>query len=82
MQAAVISAMINYDDVYHGVREGYRRTNTSPWQAILMKSLDYGDIYERLDSILGLSVSSFYHEKRTSDGKLEFKVWGFGCGYP
>jgi hypothetical protein len=30
---------------------------------------------DRLDDILGLSYSSGYHEKRTPNGKLEFKVW-------
>lgn len=75
MQAAVISTVVeNYDDVYHGVREGY----SGAYQPIAQdfeESLDYGDIYDRLDSVLGLSYSGSYHEKRTSDGKLEFKVW-------
>jgi hypothetical protein len=48
---------------------------TSPLRRILKKGLDYGDIYNRLDGILGLSYSGGYHEKRTSDGKLEFKIW-------
>ena len=75
VQAAVISTVNdNYDDVYHGVREGYSGAY-QPMAGDFDESLDYGDIYERLDSILSLSVSSFYHEKRTSDGKLEFKVW-------
>ena len=33
-------------------------------------------IYNRLDNILGLRQSSGYHEKRTSEGKLEFRIWG------
>ena len=76
VQAAVISTVNdNYDDVYHGVREGYSGAY-QPMAGDFDESLDYGEIYERLDSILGLSVRNFYHEKRTSDGKLEFKVWG------
>ncbi len=75
LQAAVISTVNdNYDDVYHGVREGY----SGAYQPIaddFGESLDYGDIYDRLDSILGLTYSGGYHEKRTSDSKLEFKVW-------
>lgn len=75
LQAAVISTVNdNYDDVYHGVREGY----SGAYQPIaddFEESLDYGDIYDRLDSILGLTYSGGYHEKRTSDSKLEFKVW-------
>jgi hypothetical protein len=75
VQSAVISTVNdNYDDVYHGVREGYSGAY-QPMAGDFDESLDYGDIYERLDSILGLSVNNFYHEKRTSDDKLEFKAW-------
>ena len=75
VQAAIISTVVeNYDDVYHGVREGYSG-GYQPMVGNFDESLDYGDIYERLDTILGLSVNGFYHEKLTSDGKLEFKVW-------
>ena len=75
VQAAVISTVVeNYDDVYHGVREGYSGAY-QPYAGDFEESLDYGDIYDRLDNILGLSYSSGYHEKRTPDGKLEFKVW-------
>lgn len=75
VQAAIISTVVeNYDDVYHGIREGYSG-GYQPMSGDFDESLDYGDIYERLDTILGLSMNSFYHEKHTSDGKLEFKVW-------
>jgi len=75
VQAAVISTVNdNYDDVYHGVREGYSGAY-QPMAEDFDESLDYGDIYDRLDSILGLAYRGGYHEKRTSDGKLEFKVW-------
>ncbi|KAF5049583.1 hypothetical protein DSECCO2_438320 [anaerobic digester metagenome] len=60
--------------MYHGVREGYSGAY-QPYAGDFEESLDYGDIYDRLDNILGLSYSSGYHEKRTPDGKLEFKVW-------
>ena len=81
VQAAVISTVVeNYDDVYHGVREGYSGAY-QPYAGDFEETLDYGDIYDRLDGILGLSSSGAgspggsYHEKRTPDGKLEFKVW-------
>lgn len=75
VQAAVLSTVVeNYDDVYHGVREGYSGAY-QPIAADFEESLDYGDIYDRLDSILGLTYNGGYHEKRTSEGKLEFKVW-------
>jgi len=75
-QTAVLSVVNdNYDDVYHGVREGYSGAY-QPMAEYFEESLDYGYIYDRLDSILGLSYSGGYHEKCTSEGKLEFKVWG------
>lgn len=75
VQTAVISTVNdNYDDVYHGVREGYSGAY-QPIAEDFEESIDYGDIYDRLDGVLGLSYSGGYHEKRTPDGKLEFKVW-------
>ena len=62
MQAAVISTVVeNYDDVYHGVREGY----SGAYQPIAQdfeESLDYGDIYDRLGNVIGLSYRGGYHE--------------------
>ncbi|MDD3227641.1 MAG: hypothetical protein PHE09_00320 [Oscillospiraceae bacterium] len=76
VQTAVITVVNdNYDDVYHGVREGYSGAY-QPIAEDFEESLDYSDIYDRLDSILGIAYSSGYHEKRTSEGKLEFRVWG------
>lgn len=82
VQTAVIAVVNdNYDDVYHGVREGYSGAY-QPIAEDFEESLDYSDIYDRLDGILGLSYSGAgspgggYHEKRTSEGKLEFRVWG------
>lgn len=76
VQTAVITVVNdNYDDVYHGVREGYSGAY-QPIAEDFEESLDYGYIYDRLDGILGLSYSGGYHEKRTSDSKLEFRVWG------
>ena len=75
VQAAVISTVVeNYDDVYHGVREGYSG-GYQPMAENFEESLDYGDIYGRLDGIMGLNSSGGYHEQRTADGKLEFRVW-------
>lgn len=75
VQDAVISTVNdNYDDVYHGVREGY----SGGYQPVVddfQESLDYGDIYGRLDNILGLNQSGGYHIKSTSDNKIEFRIW-------
>lgn len=76
VQSAVISTVTeNYDDVYHGVREGYSGAY-QPMAEDFEESLDYGDIYRRLDSVLGLSRSGGYHQKLSGDGELEFRVWG------
>ena len=75
VQSAVISTVNdNYDDVYHGIREGYSGAY-QPTAGDFEESLDYGDIYSGLDSLLGLSPSGNYHEKCNSDGELEFRIW-------
>ena len=75
VQDAVISTVNdNYYDVYHGVREGYSG-GYQPIADDFEESLDYGEIYDRLDTILGLNKSGGYHIKTTSDNKMEFRVW-------
>lgn len=75
VQDAVISTVNdNYDDVYHGVREGYSG-GYQPVADDFQESLDYGDIYGRLDNILGLNQSGGYHIKSTTDNKMEFRIW-------
>ena len=73
---AVISIVNdNYDDVYHGVREGYSG-GYQPIADDFEESLDYGEIsIIRLDAILGLRQSGGYHRKTTTDGKMEFQIW-------
>ena len=73
VQSAVISTVNDsYDDVFHGVREGYAGAYR-PSAADFEESLDYGDIYGRLDELLGLQASGGYHVKYTGD-VLEFKL--------
>lgn len=75
VQSAVISTVNdNYDDAYHGVREGYSGAY-QPMAEDFEESLDYGDIYGRLDNILGLDHEGSYHVKYTLGDKNEFKVW-------
>lgn len=76
VEDAVISTVNdNYDDVYHGVREGYSG-GYQPMAGDFEESLDYGDIYGRLEDILGLSYRGGRRVKLTQDGKTEFQVWG------
>ena len=59
LQASVISvATTNYNEVYDGIREGYSggyAMNGSGWE----QNLDYGDVYNSLDGILGTCAFSF-----------------------
>lgn len=75
LQEAVISTVSdNYDDVYHGVREGYSG-GYQPIDTDFEESIDYGNIYDRMDTIMGLNQSDGYHIKKTNEGKTEFRIY-------
>lgn len=75
VQSAVISIVNDsYDDVYHGVREGYSGAY-QPSADNFEESLDYGDIYGRLDTLLGLKKESGYHVKYAGTA-VEFRLSG------
>jgi len=76
LQDAVIATVTeNYDDVYHGVREGYSG-GYKPTSDDFEESLDYGDIYAKMDTILGLSVGNGYRIKTASDTtEMQFRIW-------
>ncbi|EHJ7843783.1 MAG: hypothetical protein KHW81_16020 [[Clostridium] innocuum] len=75
VQSSVIAVNVgNYDEVYDGIREGYSggyRLNGSSWIAVF----DRGDVYRRLDKLLGLTVSGNAHVHRVS-GKEEYRIYG------
>jgi len=75
VQSAIISTVNdNYDNVYHSVREGYSggyKPSGSSWA----DSIDYGDIYGRLDQTLGLKSESGYHVRYAGQA-VEFKLSG------
>lgn len=74
LQAAVISIVNdNYDDVYHGIREGYSG-GYQPISSEFEESVDYGDVYDQMDRILGLEQNGECHVKLTSDAKTEFQI--------
>ncbi|MPL87781.1 hypothetical protein SDC9_33791 [bioreactor metagenome] len=75
VQSAVISTINdNYDNVYHGVREGYSGAY-QPSASDFEESLDYGDMYGRLDQLLGLRKENGYHVKYAGDD-MEFRLSG------
>ncbi|WP_317855137.1 hypothetical protein [Chakrabartyella piscis] len=74
LQDAVIATVTqNYDEVYHGIREGYSG-GYQPVADDFEESLDYGNIYGRLADTLGLEYTGTY-EKRTNNNELEFTVY-------
>lgn len=74
VQSAVIATSVgNYSNVYDGIREGYSggyRYDTT-WKA----AVSTGDVYGRLDQLLGLKSSGGKHVKTNSDG-VEYSVYG------
>ena len=74
VQSAVISASVgNYANVYDGIREGYSggyKYSGSSWKT----SVSTGDIYGRLDNLLGLKTINGKHVKLNSDG-TEYSIY-------
>ena len=75
VQSSVIATSVgNYSNVYDGVREGYSggyRFSGNSWKA----AVSTGDVYGRLDQLLGLHSSGGKHIKSNSDG-TEFAIYG------
>ncbi len=75
VQSAVIATSVgNYSNVYDGVREGYSggyKHTGSYWRS----AISTGNVYGRLDKLLGLKTSRGKHVKSNSDG-TEFAVYG------
>ncbi|MCM1168126.1 MAG: hypothetical protein NC401_19245, partial [Ruminococcus sp.] len=75
VQSAVIATSVaNYANVYAGVREGYSggyRYSGNSWKTAISE----GDVYGRLDKLLGLHSSGGKHTKSNSDG-TEFAIYG------
>lgn len=75
MQSAVIATSVgNYSNVYDGVREGYSggyRYSGNSWRS----AISTGDVYGRLNQLLGLHSSGGKHIKINSDG-TEYAVYG------
>lgn len=75
LQQAVVSvATTNYDETYHGLREGYSggyRLSGEQW----VEDLDYDDVYYHLDSLLGTKKAGSYHVKEQGNG-YEYRLFG------
>jgi hypothetical protein len=75
VQSAVIATSVgNYSNVYDGIREGYSggyRYSGNSWKT----AISTGNVYGRLDQLLGLHSSGGKHIKSNSDG-VEYAVYG------
>lgn len=75
VQSAVISTSVNnYANVYDGVREGYSggyRFSGNSWKS----AISTGDVYGRMDGLLGLKSDGSKHSKYTADS-VEYSVYG------
>lgn len=75
VQSAVIATSVgNYSNVYDGVREGYSggyRYSGNSWKT----AVSTGDVYGRMDGLLGLKSNGSKHSKYTADG-VEYSVYG------
>lgn len=73
LQEAVLSvATTNYNEVYNGLREGYSGgyyMDGGRWE----ENLDYGDVYNQLDNLLGMSLDRESHVKWQSEG-YEYRI--------
>ena len=73
VQSAIISvATENYDDVYAALREGYSGGYVYGGSGF-NEQLDLGDVYGRLDSLMGLKREGANHVKYTGD-VMEYRV--------
>ena len=75
VESAVIATIVqNYDEAYAALREGYSadyQFHEEKWQ----EQLDYGNVYARLDDLLGLKADGKYHVKYTDGENMEFRLY-------
>jgi len=72
--AIIVTVNDNYADVYHGVREGYSG-GYQPDGSSFSYSVNTGDIYSYMDSVLGMEEVSGSHVKYSGEA-LEYKLSG------
>ena len=73
VQSAIISvATENYDDVYAALREGYSGGYVYGGSGF-NEQLDLGDVYGRLDSLMGLNREGAYHVKYVGS-EMEYRL--------
>ena len=82
MESAVVSTVNdNYNEVYHSVREGYA-AGYEPYGGAFTESLDYGNIYGRMCSLLGLTEDGDGYVRISNDGEREYRISGLSVSIP
>lgn len=82
MESAVISTVNdNYNEVYHGVREGYA-TGHEPAGEGFAAAVDYGDISGRLCFLLGLEEDGDGYVRINDSGETEYRLSGLQVTIP
>lgn len=74
VESATVSTVIaNYDETYSQLREGYSGGYVYQ-DTTFVESIDTGNVYTRLDSLLALTESGDEHIKYRSDGSIEYSI--------
>ena len=74
VQSAVVSTVTaNYDETYSQLREGYSGGYLYSDTGFI-ESIDVGDIYGRLDNLLGLTQEGKKYVKYTASGQREYTI--------
>ena len=74
MESAVVSVVNdNYNEVYHGVREGYA-AGYEPDDTGFTASVDHRDIYGRMCFLLGLEEDGNSYVRYNNSGELEYRL--------
>lgn len=74
VESATISTVVaNYDETYSQLREGYSGGYVYQDTAFT-ESIDTGNIYTRLDSLLALTENGAEHIKYRGDGSVEYSI--------
>lgn len=71
--ASIVTVTENYNDVYHGVREGYSG-GYQPDSVSFNEAVNYGDIYARMSAVLGTEFSGGAYVK-SINGDEEFRIY-------
>ncbi len=71
--ATIVTVTENYNETYHGIREGYSG-GYQPDSVSFNEAVNYGDIYARMSAVLGTEHSGGAYIK-TANGAEEYRLY-------